>query len=104
MTIAILRNVILHAVQFKLALVDAVCHTTYGSSQETLARVIHVAVQLIVAQHDILHITITVGSPQRHHATTEVGHLHSDCTVRKGIKSHLLAIDGSGEILCLHKV
>lgn len=104
LAVAVLRSVVLLAVERETAAVDAVGHAAHHGAEKTLARIVDIAVEFVVTQHYVGHLTVAVGGPQRHHARAEIGHLHGQVAVGKRVKRHGLAVDHGLEILLLHQI
>ena len=96
-------NSVFHAVESELAFGNAVAIASDGCSEEALALVVDVGVDVIVAEHDVGEVTVTVGSEELDHAATEVGHGHLQTIgVFQGVEVNLLAVNLGLEIGLLY--
>ena len=55
---------------------DTVRVWSYDSSEETLARIVDIIIDVVVSQDYILVASVPVRSPESHDAGSEIGHLH----------------------------
>ena len=96
----VLRELVLHAVQGDLALVDAVRIPADGGAEVRLVVLREVIGDLVEAQDDILHVSVLVRDHDGDDAAAEVGdaHLHAVCIGHR-VQGGGHAVVGAFEIL-----
>ena len=86
------REGVLHAVEREGALGDAVGIGTYDRAEETFAGVVDVAADRLVAEYDVLVVTLAVGGPERDDAGAVVGDLHGHVAGMERVESDGFAV------------
>ncbi len=93
LTVVVLRQRVLLAVERKATARYAIGAWPYGSPQKPLARVVCVATDAVVADFNVGIVAVAVGYPQRHDARAVVGYLHHHIAPAQRVQPDLRPTD-----------
>ena len=97
------RRFILDAVDHEGGVADAVGDRAHARSEETLARRRNIVLDIVVADNDARHFSVLVRRKDGNHPRTEIGDLHGDVSVLKGVKRNGLPVNFRLESLGGHQ-
>ena len=86
------RQAVLRAVEREAALGDAVGVGSHDRAEEAFAVIVDVAVDRLVAEHDVFVVARTVGGPERYDACAVVGDLHGHVARMERVDTDGLAV------------
>ena len=86
LTVIVLREVVCFFTDCISTLCNTVCVWSYNSSEETLARIIDVVLNVVVTKYDILILAILVRSPESNYTAAEISDLHHEITSLQCVK------------------
>ena len=99
LAVIVLRESVFDPIDAELSVGDAVRHRSHRRAEETLAAVMHIFLQTVVAQNHVLQFPVAVRSPETYNPAAVIGRLERELSASYRAEFNLLSVNRFREIL-----